>query len=235
MFGLLSQKKPFEVHVDLHSHLIPGIDDGVKSMEESLEILRFFARMGYRKVITTPHAYAERHPNTTAQIREAFATFYPAISAAGLPLQLECAAEYYLNEHFLESLKKGEKPLTVGDTYVLVETGFYTKPLMTDEVLFCLGQMGYTMILAHPERYAYAAEDPSWLARLKQRGVKMQMNLTSLVGHYGPEVQKTAATLLKKNWIDFLGSDIHHSARLPDLERALRQRIVPQTLLNDLL
>lgn len=219
--------------VDMHSHLIPGIDDGCKSMEESLEILAQLEKLGYKKAITTPHIHSEYYPNTRDIILDGLSKVKSAVSEAGFNIEVEAAAEYYIDANFLELIKSKEPLLTFGeDKYILVETPFMNKPLIFDEVIFQLKCLGMKPVLAHPERYTYLIGDISWLKRIKKRGVYLQLTISSLVGMYGRSAQKIANQMLKENLVDFLGTDIHRPSQLPILGKAMKHKIIPQNLNN---
>lgn len=234
MFGRFSGKEKLNIQVDMHSHLLPGLDDGVKDYDEALEIFTAFAENGYRKVITTPHIYADHYPNTEEKITQALSLLKSTLQDKGLPLEVDAAAEYYMDDSLLDKLNQGKQLLSFGKwKYVLVETAFYTKPIMFDEVIFKLKSAGYTPVLAHPERYLYLENDLSWLKRIKAGGVMLQVSLPSVIGAYGPQVKQMAKTLLKAKMADFMASDIHRRSQIPILLKSLQKKVVPQTLRNN--
>jgi len=143
------------LEVDMHSHLIPGIDDGSKSMEESLELIKRLSSYGLQKIITTPHVMSEYYKNTPEIISMGLEDLRKAVKAEGISIEIEAAAEYYIDEILLEKIKDGKSLLTFGEKYILVETGFINKPQMLLETMFQLEMSGYKPILAHPERYQY--------------------------------------------------------------------------------
>lgn len=231
MFGWFSEKSPI-YRVDVHSHLLPGLDDGVKTYEEALEILRFFDQIGLEKVITTPHIYTDVYPNSERSILERFLILEEKMVEQGIKLKLEVAAEYFVDQQFLNQIKSGADLMTWGENYILIETAFYNKPILFGEVIFSLKARGLTPVLAHPERYHFLDGDLSWVREQAQSGVLLQVNTMSLVGTYGPTAQKLAQKLLKESLVSFLGSDIHRASQIPLLKRALNKN-VRQTLLND--
>lgn len=200
--------------VDMHSHLIPGIDDGSRNMEETILILRKFKELGFRKVITTPHIKLGSFDNTTENISKGAAEVREAIAKFGLELDFEVAAEYYFDYSFLEKIEKNDI-LSFGASYVLYEYSFLQRPIGYKEMIFNLQMKGYTPIVAHFERYPYYHGSIEKAEQLRERGVKVQMNLLSLFGHYGPQVQKQAELLVNKAQVDFVASDCH---RLEHLE-----------------
>ena len=195
--------------LDLHSHLLPGIDDGVNTIEESLEIIKAYEDAGFKKLITTPHIMSDYFPNTPDIINTKRQTVIDACASNALSIKVETAAEYYIDDHFLRLIKSGSKLLTVGEKYVLVETSFQDKPLFLEEVIFELQSHGYSPILAHPERYNYLMRDEKLVEKLKNAGVYFQMNIISLGGFYSREVRKFSEQLIDQQLIDFVGSDCH--------------------------
>ncbi len=220
------KRKPEEIQdldlswlqVDMHSHLIPGIDDGSKTMEESLELVRRMAGYGLRKIITTPHIMYEYYRNTPEIIGTGLEELRKAVRNEGIEIEIEAAAEYYMDEIFLEKVVAGDKILTIGDNYVLVETGFINKPQMLFEIIFQLEMAGYKPILAHPERYQYLIGDKKLFEELVDRNIILQVNLLSLTGFYSKQVKDFADMMLEKGAIRFLGTDCHNVRYLDMLE-----------------
>ncbi|PKR81074.1 capsular biosynthesis protein [Brumimicrobium salinarum] len=198
----------------MHSHLIPGIDDGSPSMQATIEMLKGFVDLGYEKVITTPHIMFDFYKNTPKIIRDGLADVQNEIRNQQIPITLEAAAEYYFDEHFLSLIDKDEL-LTFGNRHLLFEFSFRTKPNGVDEVVFELKSKGYQPILAHYERYLFFLSDGVKPAeKLKSKGVEIQMNLNSLTGYYGQKVKRQAELLVDANLIDYLGTDCHRLVHL---------------------
>jgi len=195
--------------VDLHSHFIPGIDDGSKSMEESLSLLKGMESLGYEKVITTPHIMFDLYRNTPHIIKEGLVSLREAAKAEGIKLEIEAAAEYYLDEGFYDHLHSDEV-MSINGKYLLFETSYATKPLQLEEMIFEIAAAGYIPLMAHPERYRYVSDPLKEYGRFKELGVLFQLDLNSLGGHYGKDAKKKAEILSDKGMIDFLGSDVHH-------------------------
>lgn len=233
MLARLFSRKFLTLKVDIHSHLLPGIDDGVKSFGESLEILRALQNLGYQKVITTPHIYSEVYPNTPAIIEAKYDELMLHLKESDLSIEVDYAAEYFIDTSFLEVINKGERILTFGNKYVLMETPFLSKPLIFDEVIFQLKAKGYIPVLAHPERYLYLENDMTWLKEISARGVLLQINLPSLVGVYGNSVKKMALELINESKVSFFGSDLHRIKQLPVVTQALKTRLKKVEPLND--
>jgi protein-tyrosine phosphatase len=193
----------------MHSHLLPGIDDGVKTPEEAFEVIDQLMDLGYRKFITTPHIMSDYFGNTSASVRASYDAFLPLLRARGYNVPFEAAAEYYLDDNVLALVGKKEPLLTFGDRYLLFETNMISEPLQLKEFIFAVSLQGYKPVLAHPERYQYMtlekAED------LRNRGVLLQLNMLSLIGLYGPPVQRLAEKMIGKGWVDLLGTDCHNA------------------------
>ncbi|MEN2280630.1 CpsB/CapC family capsule biosynthesis tyrosine phosphatase [Algoriphagus sp. SE2] len=212
------------MQADMHSHLIPGIDDGSKTMEESLELIKRLSGYGLRKLITTPHVMSEYYRNTPEIINMGLSDLREAVKREGIEIEIEAAAEYYLDEIFLEKIKSGEELLSFGQKHVLVETGFINKPQMLLETFFQLEMAGYKPIFAHPERYQYLIGDKKLLEELIDRQVCFQMNLLSLTGFYSKQVKEFAEMLLERNVIKFFGTDCHNPRYLDMLETLPRYK-----------
>ncbi|TNE75368.1 MAG: capsular biosynthesis protein [Bacteroidetes bacterium] len=215
---------PFDlalIGVDMHSHLIPAIDDGSKSMEQTLVMLAKFESMGFRKVITTPHIISDTYKNTPENILSGLNAVREAATNLGLTIEIEAAAEYYYDETLLQKLKNGEELLTFGDKMLLFEFSFHSEPVRTEELFFELKTRGYKPVLAHFERYLYYLGKPEIANSLRENGVLIQLNLNSLSGHYGPEIKKQAEALIDNGWVDFVGTDCHRIEHLMLLESNL--------------
>ena len=210
--------------VDLHSHLLPGLDDGVKSFEESIYILRALSKLGYKKVITTPHVMSDHYPNTRQSISMKFAELRDVVEEEELEISLDVAAEYYLDENFMDQLSEGEELLTLHQNYVLFETSFLNKPTFLEEAIFKINSNGYIPVLAHPERYSYIISNPSYIKRLKNMNVLFQVNLLSIFGFYSSSVKKMALTLIKSGMVDFFGTDCHNAYQIDHLSKSITNR-----------
>ncbi|AWW30854.1 capsular biosynthesis protein [Echinicola strongylocentroti] len=206
------------MEVDMHSHLIPGIDDGSQSLKESIALIKRLESYGLRKLITTPHVMTEFYKNTPEIISEGLTRLHEGLDKEGVKMDVEAAAEYYLDEVFVEKLEKDEPLLTFGDNYILVETGFMNKPRMLQETFFALETKGYKPILAHPERYLYLHQDPDMLESLIEKSVTFQVNLLSFTGYYSKPVKVLAEKLLERRLVRFVGTDCHNNRYLDSLE-----------------
>ena len=211
------KKKTLPLLVDIHSHLLPGLDDGVKSIDETVYILKVLQKIGYKKIITTPHVMSDHYPNTEEGIVSKLEETIDLLSEHKINIKLEAAAEYYLDENLLDKLSKQKKLLTFGKNYLLFETSFYNKPAFIEEAVFIMNTQGYQPILAHPERYSYLQSDQKLLEKLKNMNLLFQMNILSLTGFYSNEVKKFVVKLLKENLIDFVGTDCHNVLQAKDI------------------
>ncbi|MGH1433696.1 MAG: tyrosine-protein phosphatase [Lewinella sp.] len=209
--------------LDLHSHLLPGIDDGAKDVGHSLALIRRLQGMGFTRLFTTPHIMADMYPNTPEIIGEKLAEVRAAMKDVGLNIPIDAAAEYLMDEAFGEKIKAGSL-LTLPGNRVLVEMSFVSAPPNLGQHIFQLQTKGYKVLLAHPERYLFFRDNFKKYKELKDRGVEFQLNLLSLVGYYGKPTQDNAKALLKAGMIDYLGSDLHHERHADNLERLLADR-----------
>lgn len=238
-FEVFKRKPEIEIPLDLswlktdmHSHLIPGIDDGSKSMEESVDMVKRLAGYGLKKIITTPHIMSEYYRNTPEIIKMGLEDLQKAIKQEGLEIEIEAAAEYYMDEIFLEKVKDGEKMLTFGDNFILVETGFINKPQMLLDTIFHLEMAGYKPILAHPERYQYLIMDKKLQEELFERKLLLQVNLLSLTGFYSKQVKDFGETLVEKGVVALLGTDCHNSRYLDMLETLTKNQKIFEKIQN---
>lgn len=220
IFSKKSKLEPLDLSLlktDLHSHLIPGIDDGSKSLEESLDMLKRFSEMGYKKVITTPHIMSDFYKNTPEIILSGLEKVKAGIKNAGINIEIEASAEYYLDFSF-EELIKQKNLLTFGDNHVLFELSFSNEPPRVKEAIFNLQTEGYNPIMAHVERYPFYFNEWATIEDLKNRGCLIQLNINSLSGQYGPAVKKMGEDLIDRDWVDVIGSDCHHMGHLELME-----------------
>ena len=236
MFNFLKKTSPPEprwdfsvLGIDLHSHLIPGVDDGSPDVETSVKLIRGLRELGYRRLITTPHVMTDLYPNTPEIIRDGLARVQAALAEEGVNIQISAAAEYLIDEGFRDLLES-RQILPLARNFVLVEMSFLSAPPNLYEDLFRLQTKGYQPILAHPERYLFLKENFEAYERLRDHGCLFQLNLLSLVGYYGGPIRDNALQLLKKNWVEFLGTDLHHERHLELLRRSLEDKTVQRVL-----
>lgn len=232
-FSRFKRKKPLDpidlglIGTDMHSHLIPGIDDGSPEMGATLAMLQHFKALGYTKVVTTPHIMSDYYRNTSEIIRSGRDDVRKALQKEGITIEFDAAAEYYLDEHFDRLIDEGDL-LTIGDRMVLFELPFMSAPDMMKSVLFKLQMAGYRPILAHPERYSYWHKETHRFRELADRDVMLQINIISLTGAYGLGVQKCAEWLIEQGLVSFAGSDCHHPGHLEMLTEARTTRALHQ-------
>ena len=225
MLRLFSKSKPksqpFDfslLNADMHSHLLPGIDDGAEDLESSLALIKGMRDLGYKKLITTPHVLWDMYKNTHEVILEKLAVVKEAVKSAGIDVELHAAAEYFLDEHVEELLRNKVPLLTIKDNMVLTEFSMAFPSMNIKEILFEMEMQGYQPIIAHPERYTYLDKNKDFYRELKDVGCLFQLNILSLGGHYGRSVTELSHYLLKNNYYNFLGTDLHHSGHLEGLQ-----------------
>ena len=191
--------------VDIHSHIIPGIDDGAKDINESSILISEMKKMGFSKIIGTPHTYPGLYNNTNNSIQKA----YEKIKILKLEnIEIDFASEYMIDQSLIEKCMK-KNILTIKDKHILIEFNFIGKQHYIKDLLFKIQIEGYIPVLAHPERYLYLSNLKD-LILLKNCGCKFQMNLLSIVGYYGKKVLKLSEKILENNMYDYVGSDIHN-------------------------
>jgi len=227
LFGNIFSKKtvkfPFDLSLlgaDMHSHLIPGIDDGSRSMDETIAMLAKFESLGYKKIITTPHIMNEVYPNTPEIILAGLDQVKAEAKKIGLSIEIEAAAEYYFDDNLMETIKN-RTALTIAGEYVLVEFSFNSAPIFENQLFFEMQIANYKPILAHFERYPYYHNSLDKAIEFRNLGVNIQVNLNSLTGNYGPHVKKQAERLIDAGLVDFVGSDCHRMQHLMMLEESL--------------
>lgn len=208
------------IGTDIHSHLIPGIDDGCSSIENSIASIKSLKELGFTRIITTPHVMAEVYPNTSETIKEGLEKLKVALKENEIDIEIEVAAEYKMDENF-NVLLENDDLLTFGDKYLLVEFSFVAAPINLETTIFKLRTKGYRPILAHPERYLYLADHLEKFEEFKALGCHLQLNLMSLVNQYGGAARETALKMLSKNMYDFFGTDLHRPEDVRILKKVL--------------
>lgn len=217
------------LRTDIHSHLIPGIDDGARDLETSLSLLRELEGLGYRKVITTPHVKSEVFPNDVRKLDLLCRDLRRHASEAGIGLDIEVGAEHFIDDSFMQRIEEGDLKI-FGDNYLLVELPFYAAPFGLEEILFDLQINGYRLVLAHPERYLYWVDDFSRFTSLKDRGILFQMNIMSLSLYFGKPVLDLARRLIENNMVELLGSDTHHQKHIEAIKEALHSPLLDKLI-----
>lgn len=203
------------IGIDMHSHLVPGVDDGAQDVNDSLTLIKGLQELGFHHLITTPHTLQDIHPNTKASLESGH-----ALLAGQLPegISLALSSEYYLDDQFTAQLD-ADAVLPLPGNRLLIECSQLVKPHDLEERIFDLGIRGYQVILAHPERYLFFHQNFNYFNRLKDMGVELQVNALSLTPHYGKQIQLIAEKLIAKDLIDFIGTDLHHAKHLVALQQ----------------
>jgi len=202
---------------DMHSHLLPGIDDGARDIPTSLELIKGMMDLGYTKLITTPHVLSDMYKNTTSVIQEKLELLRKAVSEAGLNVEVNAGAEYFLDDHVHKMIRNNEPLLPISGKMVLVEFSMAYPSHSLKDILFDMQMQGYQPIIAHPERYIYLERTKDFYDELKDIGCLFQVNLLSLIGHYGKTQLELAHYLSKKGYYDLAGTDLHHARHLDSL------------------
>lgn len=223
-----------DLGVDMHSHLIPGIDDGAKTIEDSILLIKELQALGFRKLITTPHIMSDYYRNTPENILSGLAAVKEAIAAEGIAMELEAAAEYYIDDGFVRKLEN-EKLLTIGDNYLLFEISYINCPDNIHDIIFRMMVLGYKPIMAHPERYPFWYADFSQYQKFHDQGVLLQLNTNSLSGYYGIDAKRTAEKLIENGLVDLLGTDCHHMRHIEGLHRGLKEKSLKKLMGIELL
>lgn len=243
MFGLFNRKKEpsynfSTIGTDMHSHILPGIDDGAKNIGDSLLLAKRFKELGYKKLVATPHVMADYFRNTPEIIHSALDKLREGLLKNNIDLEVDAAAEYYLDETFENKIAKKEV-LTFGPNYLLFELSFINSPHNLFDVITKMQDAGYQPVLAHPERYPYFYNSIESYQQIRDRGCLLQLNTIALTGYYGKGAKQTAEELIDNYCIDFLGSDMHHLRHADALKESLYldrvQHILAQPQLKNLL
>ena len=218
MFSFFKAKPPLVtdlswLEVDLHSHLLPGLDDGAADVETSIYLIKALQELGIKKFICTPHIYQELYPNTPETIASALGQLQTALATQSIPVALTAAAEYMVDNDF--EVKPGL--LCLSKQYLLIEMSYLNETPNIEQLIFDLQIKGYQVVLAHPERYNFYHKTFYRYQRFKDMGVLFQLNLLAVAGYYGNEVKKTAEQLLAANYYDLAATDLHHDKHLEAL------------------
>jgi len=240
MFNFFSRSKrkaeKFDYAVlktDMHSHLLPGIDDGVKTIEASLELIRGMKELGYQKLITTPHIIWDIYRNTPDIIQEKLVQVQDAVKSEGIDVEIHAAAEYFLDEHVEELLKKKEPLLAISGNKVLTEFSMAFPSMNIKDLLFEMVMMGYQPIIAHPERYVYLQQNKDFYRELKDIGCFFQLNLLSVFGYYGRAVRDLAEYLVNEDYYDLIGTDLHNINHLEALQRVVMNNHIKKLMSSE--
>lgn len=224
MFNLFKKVKKdsvpsesFPVTTDIHSHILAGIDDGSPDIATSLKLVKGLFDLGYRRLVATPHVIGDFYRNNPIIINKELERLKNACAQAGINIELSAAAEYMLDDYFLQILKQEDQILPVYQNFILTELPYTVMPMNVNEIVFEIITAGYKPILAHPERYFYYHKDFDEYFRLKELGFLLQVNLLSVTGYYGAPVAKAAKFIFENELADFVGTDMHHVRHLETL------------------
>lgn len=195
---------------DFHSHILPGIDDGAETLEESLAMAEAACELGFTEVIATPHFEEGCLENERDVILDRVNVLNKIIQEKGIPIKISPGCEVTLSPETPKLIEKG-RLMTVRDegTHILVELPFHNRPVWDEDIIYRIRLLGLVPIIAHPERYVWLDENNEWLKGIKDQGALLQGNLSSLAGKYGPRVQKRINTINQAGLVDFWGSDAH--------------------------
>jgi protein-tyrosine phosphatase len=223
MFGIFKSKPQqplngyFPLYTDIHSHILPGVDDGSPDIATSLSLVEGLMKLGVKSSVATPHIIGDIYRNDRATITAALEKLRAALAENNIDFKVNAAAEYMLDAYFLELLHDKVPLLTLKDNLVLTEFSYLEKPYNAEQMVFSLITEGYRPVLAHPERYSYFHNDHKQYDHLKDLGFLLQVNLLSLTGYYGKPAAKAAAYILKNGLASFTGTDLHHERHMQAL------------------
>jgi protein-tyrosine phosphatase len=204
------------IQTDWHCHILPGIDDGSQSEDETLAMLQLYQQAGIKKIVATPHIHSDYYKNTPQTVATAHAQAQQIIKKNNVGIELDFAAEYFANDHFLELINQNQL-LPIDNQYLLFELSMHQPPVFGSRMVEQIHKLGYTPVLAHPERYRYWHSKPREWAKWRDMGVYFQLNLLSLVGQYGSSERQAAEAMIDLDFIDAVGTDAHNVAHLRKL------------------
>ncbi len=228
-------------NTDIHCHILPGVDHGSRSIEDSLDMLQAEMEMGVNRVILTSHVTAVTFENTRESLMDAFLKLQDAVTDAGLDIQLFLSAEYRMDEYF-DKEYAADHLIPMPGNHILLENSFQQELMNLDDLLFDMQVKGYKTILAHPERYPYYSRRRKRYEQLHNAGAKFQVNILSFTGYFGEEARESALWFVRDGMIDYLGSDMHnvkHAHIIMDYIKSKEWRKlapeIEQTVKNDLI
>src|SRR5687767_1915927 len=228
-FGLLG--------ADMHSHLLPGIDDGSPDLETSVKLIEGLTALGFKKLITTPHIMQDMYPNKRADILEGCEMLKKHLESESINVNIEAAGEYFLDDNLKRLLTNKEQLLTFGDNLVLVEFSMASEPIDFKELLFEMQMQNYQPVIAHPERYVYHERNKEFFEELKSAGYFFQLNIMALAGAYGKSVNELAKYFIRHQYYELAGTDLHNLHQLahlhnPSIAHGLKELLDSGKLLN---
>ncbi|RYF87963.1 MAG: hypothetical protein EOO03_09495 [Chitinophagaceae bacterium] len=208
----------FPITTDMHSHILPGIDDGSPDVETSVALVKGLMALGLTRSVATPHVISDMYRNTPETISSALQELRDALKKEGIDYTVDAAAEYMMDAAFFDKLQNGEPLLCIKDKILLTEFGWGAMPENPKQMSFAILTSGYTPILAHPERYHYFHNNNKAYHLLSELGFLLQVNLSSLTGHYGAGAMKAAKYIIKSGLCSFVGTDLHNARHLQLLQ-----------------
>ena len=225
MFHFFSKKQYLkdllEDFVDIHSHILPGIDDGAKNTKESIDLINGLRELGVKQFMPTPHVMQDFYPNGDESIGDAYQNLLGALDSKTLSeITINPAAEYMMDDHF-QTLLDTQELYTLKGNYLLIEMSYFQPPINLEEIIFKIKMKGYLPILAHPERYSFYHNTKDYYRKLKQMGCFFQLNLLSLSDHYGKSIERIANFLIDEQLIDFVGTDTHNNTHIKKLSNLI--------------
>jgi tyrosine-protein phosphatase YwqE len=225
MFSFFRRKKDVKLffHTDVHNHLLPGVDHGAQSVDDSIKLIERLMAIGINKFVFTPHVTARTFENTPETIKMGFDVLNQAVNERGLDIDMQYSAEYRMDEYWLRQ-REEDKLIKMPNDYLLLENSYQQEMMMMDDIMFDLRIQGYKPMLAHPERYSYYSMRHDRYRSLHNAGVKFQVNLLSLAGFYGSGPKAAAEWLIDNKFCDFLGSDMHNEKHAEVLEGYLASK-----------
>ncbi len=217
------------IGTDMHSHLVPGIDDGANTLEASIALIKGMKEMGYKKLITTPHIQGEFYQNSPETILPGLERVKRELKKQNIQMEMEAAAEYLIDDKFEQKYKSG-KLMTFGKKHLLIEFSYFNEHPNWQQYMFDLQIEGYNIILAHPERYSYFFRNFRKYQEIKDRGILFQININSLTGYYSDEVKKMAEKFIDEGMVDLAGSDMHNQHYLEALQKARHEKYLQKLI-----
>lgn len=226
MLSIFKSKSPLkdlipDNYIDIHSHLLPGIDDGAQTFEDSLFLTTALQGFGTKQIITTPHIFQNFWENNNQNIKANEEVTLNELKKNNIQIPFRAAAEYMMDDYFVNLFQSGEL-LTLKDNYVLVEMSYINAPIQLYSILFDLQVAGYIPVLAHPERYVFYHNNFEEYKKLVNAGCLLQLNLLAVVGYYGLGIAKIAEKLLQKGMYSFVGSDVHHKNHIAAFDQKIK-------------
>lgn len=223
--------------IDVHCHILPGIDDGATSVEESMQMIKEAYEAGFTDIISTSHYVEESYHTSKGRRQELIDMLNSKIEQEGMDIKIYNGAEAYITPNLAQLIETGDLPTMNGTKYLLMELPMHNQILHLENILSKVIDRGITLIIAHPERYSYVQKNYKILNELVEMGVLFQVNYGSCIGQYGKEAQKTLKKLLKANMISFLGTDCHRSnsvyTEMPQILKKI-EKIVGKEKLEEL-